>query len=506
MEIILLFLRRHLKAIWRRRWLGLGVAWLVCLLGWVGLSMVPNSYEVSARIYVDVDAVLTPLLKGLAADTTPDTKLQVLQQTLLSRPNMETLISKSDLDLRVTGPGSRERMVDNLMKDISVQTSLRPDSRNLFTVSYSNADPKLAQSVVQTLLSIFIDNATRTNRQDMENARVFLEHQIASYGQQLRTAEQRRAEFRSKYAGLLSLDGRDPNTQGANSLELLQTQIAQVQAQLGDKTAEAAALQKEIATIPPMLVTEQGSGSGGLDPVSQAEDRVAMLRNQYTDAYPGLIAAEQQLATLKAAKTKGRGQKSTPNPVYDQIKMKLIDTQASMVSLTRQLGAMRENLTQLQQLQRDRPNIIAEYQNLDRGYGVLQKNYDELLTRLQSADLGEAADTQADQVKIRLIDPPDIPRIPTSPPRLLIASGILIAGLAIGAVIPALLSQFDQSFWVLEDLRSIGLPVLGAVSLVSALPRRRQVMSSIRFGFAVLVLIALYGGLMFHILNSTAII
>jgi uncharacterized protein involved in exopolysaccharide biosynthesis len=62
-------LRRLLRGVWRRRWIGVGVAWLVCLAGWGGLHLVKDQYRVRARLYVDADAVLTPLLRGVAVDT-----------------------------------------------------------------------------------------------------------------------------------------------------------------------------------------------------------------------------------------------------------------------------------------------------------------------------------------------------------------------------------------------------------------------------------------------------
>ncbi len=100
----------YLRAAWRRRWIGVIIAWWICGLGWVGVYLVPNQFESSARLYVDADAILTPLLKGLAADSAPNSQLEVLQRTLLSRPNLEKLISKTDLDLeqlqvRPTGNG-----------------------------------------------------------------------------------------------------------------------------------------------------------------------------------------------------------------------------------------------------------------------------------------------------------------------------------------------------------------------------------------------------------------
>jgi uncharacterized protein involved in exopolysaccharide biosynthesis len=38
--------------VWNRRWLALAVAWAVCLLGWLVVAMIPNTYESRARIFV----------------------------------------------------------------------------------------------------------------------------------------------------------------------------------------------------------------------------------------------------------------------------------------------------------------------------------------------------------------------------------------------------------------------------------------------------------------------
>jgi hypothetical protein len=80
---------RHRHAAWRRRWMGVTVAWMVCGAGWVLVYAIPNQFESTARMFVDADAVLTPLLRGLAADSSPTTQLEILQRTLLSRPNID---------------------------------------------------------------------------------------------------------------------------------------------------------------------------------------------------------------------------------------------------------------------------------------------------------------------------------------------------------------------------------------------------------------------------------
>ena len=158
----------------------------------------------------------------------------------------------------------------------------------------------------------------------------------------------------------------------------------------------------------------------------------------------------------------------------------------------------------LEKFQREQPGLLAEFQNMDRDYGVLRTNYEALLGRLQSANIAQAADTQADKVKLQIVDPPEIPRIAVAPNRVLLLSAVLVAGMAAGAVIVLLLSQMDRSFSTVDDLRNLGLPVLGGISIIRTRSIFRRLMVFMRFATAVGVLVMIYGGLVLHVLRSSA--
>jgi len=187
MDAVNAMLFKHLHAAWRRRWMGVTVAWMVCGAGWLLVYTIPNQFESTARMFVDADAVLTPLLRGLAADSAPATQLEILQRTLLSRPNMEKLVSKTDLELTSNSPSDRERLLTRLAAEVKVV----PQTKNLFTITYRDKSARMAHDVVKSLLTIFVESATGGSRSDMDNARRFLEQQIQSYEQQLRGAEKR---------------------------------------------------------------------------------------------------------------------------------------------------------------------------------------------------------------------------------------------------------------------------------------------------------------------------
>lgn len=519
--------QQYLKAAWRRRWLGVAVAWLVCVGGWIGVYLIPNQFESSARLYVDGDLVLTPLLHGLTIDTGPVSQLDMLQRTLLSRPNLEKLVSTTDLDLSVKSPSDRERLVASLANEIRVA----PQTRNLFTITYRNPNPRTAHEVVQTILTIFVESATGGSRSDMENARRFLEHQISSYEQQLRAAEKRRIDFRYKYSDILPTDnGNGPQT----ALEAAHTQVHSLEMQLQDATIRRDALAKELATTPPLLVVEKGGplDATGRSKLTEAEDQLRMLLFRFTDQHPDVIAQRKLIEFLKnspegkapvpapaapLAATAGgtpaagaappvAGQRSLPNPVYEQVKMRLVDAEGAVASLKRQREDTIASVGRLEKIQHDQPGLLAEYQNMDRDYGVLRRNYEELLGRLEAANMSQAADTQADKVKLDVIDPPEVPRLPVAPNRMLLISGVLLAGLGVGLGFTVLLGQLEQTFATVDDLRKLGLPVLGGISIVGIASFRQRMFTVARFSFAVSVLMVIYCGLVVHHLRSAALI
>ena len=514
MDSVRTTLLQYLRAAWRRRWLGVVVAWLVCVLGWAGTYAIHNQFESNARLFVDADAILTPLLRGIAADSAPTTQLEILQRTLLSKPNLEKLISKTDLDLTLNRPSDRERLIGRLANEIKVT----PQTKNLFTISYRDRSAKLAHDVVQTLLTIFIESATGSNRTDMENARRFLERQIQSYQQQLHAAEQRRAEFRVRYMEILPND-LNPNI---GALESARTQVTQLSGKLQDAVIERDALRQGVENTPPMLVAEDGvSGLGGAvtrTKSQEAEDALRTLLLKDTEQHPDVIAQRKLIESLRSQGGSGKAngddqtggattpKRSVPNPVYDQLKVKLIESDTQVASLTRQRDEAAKTQERLETISREQPGLFAEYQNMDRDYNVLRRSYEELLGRLQSANIAQAADTQADKVKLQVIDPPEVPRISAAPNRPLLVTGVLLSGLLVGLGTTILFGQLDRSFSSVDDLRMLGLPVLGGISLLGMAPFRQRLMGGLRFSAAVLVLMGMYGSLLVHTLRSAALI
>ena len=88
MSELLPVLLSFLKAIGKYRWHAVVISWLVALIGWGIVYSLPNQYEASARVYVDTQNVLKPLLSGMTTIPNVEQQVAFMRRTLISRPNV----------------------------------------------------------------------------------------------------------------------------------------------------------------------------------------------------------------------------------------------------------------------------------------------------------------------------------------------------------------------------------------------------------------------------------
>src|SRR6266478_4274277 len=197
------------RGMWQRRWIGLGVAWATAIIGAIIVFRLPDKYEASARVYVDTQSMLQTLMAGMAMAPDAGQQVAILSRILLSRPNVEKIIRKSDLD---TSAGRNAAdLVDETAGSLAISRAGSGD--NLYTIAFRYPDGRKARDVVQAALSTFIEQSLGQTRIGTDSARKFLEEQIRDYEGKLRDSEARLQAFRVKYMPLLGSSGRDYVTQ-----------------------------------------------------------------------------------------------------------------------------------------------------------------------------------------------------------------------------------------------------------------------------------------------------
>jgi polysaccharide chain length determinant protein (PEP-CTERM system associated) len=496
-----LLILEHLVLVWKRRWLALAVAWVACIAGWAGVMLIPQRFESNARAFIDVNGLLTPLLRGLIVNTTPAESESYLRQTLLSRPNLDQVIVIANLVPPNANEIRREELIDELGRDIKVTT----EGDNLVSISYADQKPLVARNVVDALLTIFAEKAATSSRAEMEKARQFLTSQIAQYGGQLRKAEVKRAEFRKKFAPFFI----DSNVARP---ELMEQQLKQLSQQYEDAITSRNALAAELKQVPALLnvaaapsVADNGQIVAASPEVrlAQAQRHLADLRLLYTEKHPDVTQAEHTVKDLqgeisvKKGTGGGAGKTQVPNPTYEALRLKFVDAQTIIPTLKGRVDRATQDYARVKALSDQLPAIQAKSQDIDRDYDVLKLQYDELVKRRESANLSQAADERADRTQFRIVDPPQIPLSPSFPNRVLLLSLTTLAGLVLGIATPILLARLNPIYGSATRLRGFGLPVIGALTfaprLTSTSARDRLV--SAGFAAAAILLIVAYAGI-----------
>ncbi len=485
------------KSMWRNRWLAVIAAWVFCALGWIFVLMLPDKYESQARIYVDTSSLLAPLLQGISVDSALEDKVVIMQRTLLSRPNIEQVMRMNDLDLSVDGPKEVEELINRLTDDIVVATT----AQNLFTISYSDPRPKMAQSIVQSLLTIFVENNLGRSRTEMETARGFIEKQIADYERQLQAAEARRAAFMSKNSQFLSNEGSFSKKVAEGVLERRKATL-----ELQDAITRRDEMSRQLGTIPArvesddalqILAGQTGAGNSLGGRIADVERSLDSMLLHYTDKHPDVIAAQRLLANLKKQKAEAGpeqgGGLARPNPLYENVKIMLVQAETNIASLQRKVANAQAVEDENRKLMTESPRFEAELSDLDRDYTVLKTNYEVLLSRRESARISQAQEAETSTVQYRVIDPPVLPIVAATPNRPILYVVVLLVSLAGGAGLAFLRSTLHDSFVSSSQLGVFGLPVLGRISQVySAVDELRQRKENWKFGFVTGSLAASY--------------
>ena len=468
--------RRLLREMWNRRWMGLAAAWVVALIGVAVVYRIPERYEASARIFVDTETLLKPLLAGLAIQPNVNQQVSLISRTLISRPNVERVVRMADLDLR-TPEGQRERLIDEVTRAIRLSGST---PSNLYLISYRHSDPEQARKVVQSLLTIFVEQSLGDKRQDSRQAVRFLDDQIKNYEQALNAAENRLKEFRLKYLGL-NREGGDYFARMATVAQSIAS--ARLQLQAAEQSRDA--YQRELKGEQPAFIFETNDIVTH-EAVPEIDARLATLKKEldelsrrFTDSHPDVISTrrligeltEQRQAELAArrkasADTPKTTRSTERNPVFQQLRVQLADAEAQVASARATLSGLESQYAELRRQASLVPQVEAENAQLNRDYEVQKKTYESLLARRESATMGIGMqDTGGAQ--FRVIDPPRVAPRPVDPNRLALLGIVFLASLGAGFLASFVASQLAPTFHDAKVLReATQRPVLGLVSMV----------------------------------------
>jgi polysaccharide chain length determinant protein (PEP-CTERM system associated) len=470
------------RGMWHRRWIGLGVAWVVALVGIGVLTRVPDRYEASARLYVDTQSLLRPLMQGISIQPNLEQQVFLLGRTLISRPNIEKLVRMADIDVSSEAKSTRDDTIDSVMKRLQLGGT---PQNNIYIITYRDADREQARKVVQSLVTIFVESSLGDKREDTVNAVKFIDDQIKHYEAGLKSAEERLKAFRLKYLGVSVASNQNYFTKLSSLNDLIENTRLQLRA--AEQSRDS--YKRELAGEAPVLVgdvsTPSQSAANASVPTIDARLGVLRtdldtLRRRFTDDHPDIVnikriigQLEEQRAKELEEMAKATASTGSPapdmsaqrNPVFQQLKVALAAAEANVASLRATLASYEGQQARLVGAARLVPQQEAEFAQLNRDYDIQKKTYESLLARRESAALGEGV-ADAGGTRFKVIDPPRVSPQPVFPSRV-----VLLAITFAGAILGGLIASFaaTELMPTFHDGRTLGArtnrPLLGMVTM-----------------------------------------
>jgi len=466
--------RLGLHSVWTRRWLALGVAAGLCLVGWLVVALIPNSYESKARVFAQMQSILPDKIGITPLERQAD--LLRVKQSLTSSENLEKVVRRTDLNQLVASDADMRAQIEALRTGIKITA----EQENLFEISatvsvggFSNAqNAKLAHGVVQSLLDLFVEENLAGDRAEMGQSLTFLDNELKQREEALREAERQRVDFEQKFLGILP--GEGTLTQ---RLSAARAEIADLDRQIIAAQSSAAAIRGQMAGQPATLPTPGVTGSvgGAAGQIAALESQLAQYAGRgWTGQHPDVIATRQQIERLRpdAARERAAGAGassafSTPNPAIMSLRAMAGERDAQASAAQARKNQLQSMLADFAAKEAAEPQVVAEQARLDRDYDVLKRQYDKLLEDREQVRLRSDVQTKTDSINFQVLVPPSRPTVPSAPNRPLFLSIILFVALGAGAGTAFALGELRPTFATQARLeRASGIKVIGAISEV----------------------------------------
>ncbi len=514
----------YLSGVYVYRWYALAVAWVFCLIGWGAIAVVPDQYRADAKVYIDSQSIMDPLLKGLTVSLDPQQEIAVMLKTLITRPTLQQVVQLTEPNAAKLAAPELEQEVQRLQNNISI-TQL--ETKNYYEISYVDKDSSTATSVAQSLLSILENNKIGNTRLNMDDARSFINKQITDYENRLREADKRREDFKTANLDILGkanagnrIDFADAaHEQAVKDYNAAVAKRDSVRAQL-DATPKTVAADERIFLGPTIAAPVVAMGVAGVQPptnlkqrLQQAENVLDELRSKYTDNHPDVIAEKKLIAQLQAEisgapKDAEPGKTPSnpimiPNPVYVQIQAKFTDEEANVAVQRQKLDATAKDLESTRREASRAIDTLTKYNELDRDYGNVEATYKQLLQSKETATLSQARDDQNEGISFRVLEPPLKPQFPTAPNRMILNTIVLIIGIGSGMAAAILLMLNASRLITSEDIAVLfAIPLLGVVTRAREVSRVRRPLTAISVVACTAFLLLTYAGVMVFLQKS----
>lgn len=390
----------------------------------------PKKYVTRAVLYADFKNVIKPLLEGKAAVSEVD-QAQIAKETINTRRLIEAVAAEAGVIDDTQSRMERERALTRLSANIDVFSK----GRNYIEIAYDHSDQDVSYEVVDSLVTVFIQESTATKRKESSEAFNFIDGQVKAYKKQLKNAEDKLQHFQA--------NNRDGTELTVNErVAQLRADIERLKLDVDDANTRMRAIDRQLADEG-KYVQRQRQSDAVRTRLRQARKNLDAMLLSFTDTHPDVISLTQQINEMERSITNAEvqgisslnsssGKTTILNPLYEELRKKRAEAKVAQQTSLKRLAATKSLLSS----EYDRLKRIIERQaelaELTRDYDVTKNIYEDLLARKEKARMSMTLDKEGQGVSYKIQEPPVYPILPSG----LRLMHFFILGPLLGILIP----------------------------------------------------------------------
>lgn len=399
----------RVRAAWRRRRALVAFAFLVPFTVTVTLAVcLPDVYQSAATVLVERQQVPESFVRS-AILSALDTRLQTMNQVVLSRSTLEPLISRFHLYPRLTTAAAVDRMRRDIQVDLRSVRGGGGGSTVAFTITYRGTDRDAVAHVVNAIAAFYLEENLRVRQRQATAPPMFLKAPLDGAREQLEEHERRLREFQRLHAGQLPQD-----------LFINLVTIERLESQLRLNRSDQLRAVERRDSLRDALAEAEGDPTGQVN-----RDAGKQPPGVRAPASPQVVRLRQALIDVAAL---------------------LASLQAEEQQLRADLGAYRSRIENVGR--RD-----EELKELTRNFEAARDTYRTLLSRYDEAQLSASIQRQTGD-QFRLLDAAIPAARPSAPRRSLLLLIGLVGSLGVAVVAAALAEYLDVSFHTADEVEA----------------------------------------------------
>jgi len=451
-------LRQLGRALWRRKWIIIGLFMAASVAAYIVSDRMTPIYEATTTVLVKTQqsSLVLPGFDGVTgnANAVRQSTLEVLRSRTLALRTAERL--GYDFDVHSSEFAA-------FRGSISVQSATNSD---VIRISVQHEDPAEAQRIANALVETFIVESRRMNSEDIRAAREFVQQQLVQFETELERAEEELVRYK-EMARIVTPSGETSAVlEGLTRLEGMRAEayvaLETAQRRLDALTGELAEDRRSV--VSGTVIASDPLISSIRAQLASLEAQLAAAREQFTDRHPRVVSLQaqvdeyrqelsNQIARLESTETDTR------------LSSELISLQAEVLAQQARIEALDRMIAEREALLGDLPEKELHLTRLIRTASVTEQIYTLLLQRYEELRINEAMESAA----ITVIDPAIEPRSPVKPRKLLNTAIAGFLGLFMGVGMAFLFEYLDTTFKTPEEIEEyLGLPILGRTPLFDA--------------------------------------